>query len=53
LTKKHWNWKIFLQDEADFQHDMELISEEKSGLKWHENPTQELLKEDVENGRAT
>jgi len=51
LTKKHR--KIVLQDEADFEHDMKLISAEESGLKWYEHPAKEFLKEDVANGIAS
>ena len=50
LTKKHR--KIVAQDEADFQHDMELITE-KSGLIWYKHPAKELLKEDVASGMAS
>jgi hypothetical protein len=50
LVKKHR--KIVMQDEADFQHDMDLIPE-KSHDVWYKHPAKELLKKDVKDGVAS
>jgi hypothetical protein len=50
LVKKHR--KIVMQDESDFQHDMNLIPE-KSHDVWYRHPAKELLKKDVKKGLAS